>query len=92
MGWLIGREWRFRPVVFNFGAGSGGRAFMALYPQDDVAVVILANLGHARMDMTRLVGIVAPFLNPYRAPWPELCLFLIAAAWGPRIRKRLSAP
>jgi hypothetical protein len=33
LGWLVGRDWRLRRVVFNFGAGSGGRAFLALYPR-----------------------------------------------------------
>ena len=71
LGWLVARDWRLRRVAFNFGAGSGGRAFMAVYPDDDVAVVILANLGHARLDMTRLIGVAAPFLNPIRSPVPE---------------------
>jgi CubicO group peptidase (beta-lactamase class C family) len=91
MGWLVGRDWRLRRVCFNFGAGSGGRAFMAVFPEDDVAVTILANLGHARMDIGRLIGIVIPFLNPYRAPWPEVCLLLTVVAWGLFLWRRRKA-
>ena len=88
MGWLVGRDWRLRRVVFNFGAGSGGRGFMVLYPDDDVTLVILANLGHARMDMERLCRIAVPFLRSYRAPWPEGSLLVSVISWAGFIRQR----
>ena len=72
MGWLVARDWRLRRVAFNFGAGSGGRAFLAVYPDEKVAVAVLANLGHARMDMRRLVGIAVPFLETSRSLWPAI--------------------
>ena len=81
LGWLVGRDWRLRRVVFNFGAGSGGRAFLALYPDEDVAVAVLGNLGHARMDMRRLIGIASPFLRPTSAPAPEVASLLIGIGW-----------
>ena len=90
LGWLVGRDWRLRRVVFNFGAGSGGRAFLALYPDEDLAVAVLGNLGHARMDMRRLIGITAPFLRPIRAPAPEVASMLIGIGlvWCVRRRRR----
>lgn len=92
MGWLVGRDWRLRRVVFNFGAGSGRRGFMVLYPDEDVAMVILANLGHARMDMERLCRIAMPFLRPSHAPWPEVSLLFSAACWfGLIFRRRIQA-
>lgn len=91
LGWLVGRDWRLRRVVFNFGAGSGGRAFLALYPGEDVAVAVLANLGHARMDMRRLIGIAAPFLRPTRAPAPEVASLLVGIGWVWWLRRRRGA-
>jgi CubicO group peptidase (beta-lactamase class C family) len=88
LGWLVARDWRLRRVVFNFGAGSGGRGFLVLYPDQNVSVAVLANLGHARMDMRRLVGITVPFLDAKRSPWPELAGLLVSGLWIWRIVNR----
>jgi CubicO group peptidase (beta-lactamase class C family) len=91
LGWLVGRDWRLRRVVFNFGAGSGGRAFLALYPNEDVAVAVLGNLGHARMDLRRLIGIAAPFLSSSRAPTPEVASLFVGIGWVWWFRRRRRA-
>jgi CubicO group peptidase (beta-lactamase class C family) len=89
LGWLVARDWRLRRVAFNFGAGSGGRAFLAVYPDHDVAVAVVANLGHARMDMRRLVGITVPFLDAARSPWPEMAGVLVVGFWVVLVVRRV---
>jgi CubicO group peptidase (beta-lactamase class C family) len=61
LGWSTARDHRGRRVQLHFGAGSGGTSFLALYPDQQVSIAILANLGHARFPMPRLLGVAHAF-------------------------------
>jgi CubicO group peptidase (beta-lactamase class C family) len=61
LGWMAARDPRLRRVRFHFGAGSGGTAVLAVYPEQRIAVAVLANLGHAGFTPGRLFGIVNAF-------------------------------
>lgn len=63
LGWLIARDHRARRVRFHFGAGSGGTSFLVVYPDQQVSVAVLANLGHAKFPMNHLLGVVGPFVG-----------------------------
>lgn len=63
LGWMTARDLHLRRVCFNFGAGSGGSSVLAVYPEVDVSIALLANLGHAQFSMERLFGMTNPFLS-----------------------------
>lgn len=48
IGWRIGKDGAGRPILHHGGAIDGGRAFLLLYPNEKIAVAILANLSGAR--------------------------------------------
>jgi len=68
LGWLIARDHRARRVRFHFGAGSGGTSFLVVYPDQQVSVAVLGNLGHAKFPMNRLLGVVSPFVGDPAGP------------------------
>src|SRR6185436_16749861 len=47
LGWRIGRDSSGRRYVHHGGDAVGGRAFVLLYPDEDVAVALLSNLNFA---------------------------------------------
>lgn len=69
LGWLIARDHRARRVRFHFGAGSGGTSFLVVYPDQQVTLVVLANLGHAKFPMNRLIGVAGKFVDDPVGPW-----------------------
>ncbi len=48
IGWRIGKDGAGRRILHHGGAIDGGRAFLLLYPDEKIAVAILANLSGAR--------------------------------------------
>lgn len=48
LGWRIGKDGAGRRILHHGGAIEGGRAFLLLYPDEKIAVAILANLSGAR--------------------------------------------
>ena len=48
LGWRIGKDAAGRRFLHHGGAIEGGRAFLLLYPDEKIAVAILANLSGAR--------------------------------------------
>ena len=68
LGWVVARDHRFRRLAAHFGAGSGGSSFLAIYPDREVSVALLANLGHASFSMRRLFGVVNPFVGDPLGP------------------------
>lgn len=78
LGWVVARDHRARRARLHFGAGSGGTAFLVIYPDQQVAIAVLANLGHAGFPMNRLLAVVRPFVgDPF-----ELAAWLVAAAFA----------
>jgi CubicO group peptidase (beta-lactamase class C family) len=63
LDWLTARDLHGREVHFHFGAGSGSTSFLAVYPDQGIAIAMMGNLGHAKLPFTRLAGIVEPFLS-----------------------------
>lgn len=86
LGWELARDHRARRVCLHFGAGSGGTSFLAIFPDQRVSVAVLANLGHARFPMPRLIGIAQPFVPD---PWEIAAWVLAAAALGLLVRPLL---
>jgi CubicO group peptidase (beta-lactamase class C family) len=68
LGWRVGVDPRLRRVRFHFGAGSGGTAVLAIFPDQQVSLAVLANLGHARFPFPRLLGITNAFVGDPLAP------------------------
>lgn len=48
LGWRIGKDGAGRRILHHGGAIEGGRAFLLMYPDEGIAVAILANLSGAR--------------------------------------------
>ena len=48
IGWRIGKDAKGRRFLHHGGAIEGGRAFILLYPEENIAVAIVANLSGAR--------------------------------------------
>ncbi|HEX9652828.1 MAG TPA: serine hydrolase domain-containing protein [bacterium] len=63
LGWMSLFDLHLRRVHLHFGATSGGTAVLINYPQQQLSVAILANLGHAKFPFARLMGVVNPFLS-----------------------------
>jgi CubicO group peptidase (beta-lactamase class C family) len=63
LGWMLARDLRFRKAYFHFGATFGGTSLLVIYPKQKVCVALLANLGHARFPLSRIMGIVNAFLS-----------------------------
>lgn len=93
LGWNLARDHRARRARLHFGAGSGGTSFLVVYPDQQVSIAVLANLGHARFSMARLLGIAHPFVGDRLEPvaW----ILAVAALSGSLvllIRRRAGAP
>lgn len=63
MGWMTANDLHGRLVHFHFGAGSGATALLAIWPNQRIAVAIMANLGHARFPFRRLAAIANDFVG-----------------------------
>lgn len=81
LGWLVGFDHRLRRVRFHFGAGSGGTAVLAIFPDQQASLAVLANLGHARFPMRRLLAIAGAFAGDPLAPvaWTAAVVALAGA-------------
>jgi CubicO group peptidase (beta-lactamase class C family) len=62
LGWRIGRDDEGRAIVHHGGATRGGRAILVVWPDDDVAVAITANL-MAPIDHDAVHRMAAPWLD-----------------------------
>jgi CubicO group peptidase (beta-lactamase class C family) len=47
MGWRPDRDWRERKVVHHGGSSEGARAFVLVYPEEQLAIALLANFSSA---------------------------------------------
>ena len=65
IGWRIGRDESGRKFVHHGGTG-GGRAFVLLYPSEDVAIALCSNLGNAAFAEKEAQAIATPFLDSLR--------------------------
>lgn len=61
MGWMSARDPHLRKAYFHFGAGSGGTSLLAIYPNQELSIALLTNLGHAKLPYSRIMGIVNSF-------------------------------
>jgi hypothetical protein len=58
---MSARDLHLRVVHFGFGAGSGGTSVLAMFPEQEVTLTILTNLGHAKFPFNRLMNIANSF-------------------------------
>jgi len=65
IGWRISRDEIGRKFVHHGGTG-GGRAFVLLYPSEDVAIALCSNLGNAAFAEKEAQAIATPFLDSSR--------------------------
>ena len=63
LGWRIGRDAAGRRILHHGGAIEGGRAFVLLYPDQGVAVALLANLSRAGFAEDEAMELAAIFLD-----------------------------
>ena len=61
LGWMTAKDLHFRNVHFGFGAGSGGTSVLIVYPEQEISIAILSNLGHAKFPFNRLMNIANSF-------------------------------
>lgn len=73
MGWRPDRDWRDRLVVHHGGSSEGARAFVLLYPEQGLAIALLANLSGASILKGEAECIAQLFLpqESMREPAPE---------------------
>lgn len=64
LGWRVARDARGRRYVHHGGDSSGGRAFVLLYPEQRVSVVLLTNLTFAPLGEKEALVLAAPWLPP----------------------------
>jgi serine beta-lactamase-like protein LACTB, mitochondrial len=63
IAWRIGRDAQGRRILHHGGAIEGGRAFLLLYPDQKVAVALLANLTFARFDENEAEKLAEMFIH-----------------------------
>lgn len=63
LGWRIGSDAAGRRILHHGGAIEGGRAFVLLYPDQGVAVALLANLSRAGFAEDEAMELAAVFLD-----------------------------
>jgi len=68
MGWMTARDADLRRVYMHFGAGSGATAWIGVFPDDRMAIAVLANLGHAGLPYASSIGLATHFASPPTAP------------------------
>ncbi len=88
LGWMLGIDPRARPVRLHFGAGSGATSVLAIYPDHQVSVAVVANLGHAKFPMERLLGVVNAFVGDRVGPVAWIITGALLCAAVVTLRKR----
>ena len=68
MGWMTARDADLRRMYMHFGAGSGTTAWIGVFPDDRMAIAVLANLGHAGLPYASSIGLATHFASPPTAP------------------------
>ncbi len=58
MGWLIGRDLRWRRFVGHTGGMPGGQAVLLLYPDESVVMAMCANAGNRNFSFMSQMGIL----------------------------------
>ncbi|MDI6844899.1 MAG: serine hydrolase domain-containing protein [Candidatus Saccharicenans sp.] len=70
-GFRIGRDRWGRKVLYHGGESPGARAFMMIYPDRKLSVIILANLFRAHIFEGEAATVAGFFLGDFRFPrWP----------------------
>jgi hypothetical protein len=86
---MSGVDPALRRAHFHFGAGSGGTSLLVLYPQQEITFAILANLGHARFPMDKLMRVAGSFqYNPANIIF-NVWLGAVIAFIGFKVMKKL---
>jgi serine beta-lactamase-like protein LACTB len=65
-GWRIGKDSQGRKIVHHGGLSDGGRAFLIIYPENDLVVAITANISGAVINLAEMDAIAACFFNTQR--------------------------
>jgi len=63
LGWRIGKDSEGRRILHHGGESIGGRAFVLVYPDQKVVVVMLANLTFARFAEKEASSLATPFIR-----------------------------
>jgi serine beta-lactamase-like protein LACTB, mitochondrial len=88
LGWMSAIDPDLRAVRFHFGAGSGGTSLLVIYPEQEVCVAMLSNLGHARFPMNRLLRIADSFqYSPTKIIF-NVWLVIVLVALAYKVTKR----
>ncbi len=66
LGWRIGKDPHGRKIVHHGGLIDGGRAFLIIYPENDLVIAITANISGARINLNEMDAIAACFFNLQR--------------------------
>lgn len=63
MGFRIGRDSKGRKIVHHGGVAYGGRAFLLLYPEQNLVIAVTSNLGNAQFSEKQLEKLVDIFMK-----------------------------
>lgn len=63
IGWEIGEDWEERSIVMHGGSSMGARAFMLLYPEHNLVIIMLSNKGRAPIFQAEAALIADYFLS-----------------------------
>lgn len=63
LGWRIGKDLHGRKIVHHGGLIDGGRAFIIIYPENDLVIAVAANISGASINLGEMDSIAASFFN-----------------------------
>jgi CubicO group peptidase (beta-lactamase class C family) len=63
LGWRIGKDLHGRKIVHHGGLSDGGRAFIIIYPENDLVIALTANISGASINLSEMDAISACFFN-----------------------------
>lgn len=63
IGWRMGKDTEGRRILHHGGESMGGRAFLLMYPEQKIVVVMLANLTFARFGEKEASSLAALFMR-----------------------------
>ena len=66
LGWRVGTDHQARPIIHHGGLIDGGRAFLLVYPAQDLIVAITANMSGVSINLPELEPIAGYFLPTKR--------------------------
>jgi len=63
LGWRIGKDGEGRRILHHGGESIGGRAFVLMYPDQKMVVVMLSKLTFARFAEKEASSLITPFMR-----------------------------